>query len=122
MIGYITLGTNDLPKAVDFYDAVLAEMGSKKVVDFGRFVGWSIGDAGQMLAVVTPYNEEPATFGNGTMIALNVGDKALVDKLHAKALSQGATNEGDPGLRMEVYYCAYIRDLDGNKINFYCQP
>lgn len=116
MIGYAMLGTNDLDRAVAFYDAVLGEFGAKRgMSDPGRFVGWTAG-AGPMLAVTKPHDGNAATFGNGTMIALAVGSRENVDKVHAKALSLGGKDEGAPGVRAGTFYGGYFRDLDGNKL------
>ena len=114
MIGYVMVGTNDLDKATAFYDALLGETGAKRAMsDPGRFVGWSNG--GPMLAVTKPHDGNKATFGNGTMVALAVGSRANVDKVHAKALSLGGKDEGAPGVRGGNFYGGYFRDLDGNK-------
>ncbi|MEX0838661.1 MAG: VOC family protein [Parvibaculum sp.] len=114
MIGYVMVGTNDLDKAAAFYDALLGEIGAKRAMsDPGRFVGWSNG--GPMLAVTKPHDGNKANFGNGTMVALAVGSRANVDKVHAKAMSLGGKDEGAPGVRGGSFYGGYFRDLDGNK-------
>ena len=120
MIGYTTLGSNDLLKAKAFYGPILELFGAKQVFDSDAFLAWNNGAGSPMFAVMKPYNKEQATAGNGTMIALLSSSPEEVDKLHAKALALGAVNEGDPGPRKGGYYCAYFRDLDGNKLNFYC--
>jgi len=119
MIGYTTLGTNDLERAGKFYDELLADLGAKRAMQMDRFIGWSTGAGSPMFAVIKPFNGEPATAGNGTMIALYVGDTALIDKLHAKALALGGTDEGAPGPRGDAFYGGYFRDLDGNKLVFF---
>lgn len=122
MIGYITVGTNDIDKASAFYDALFAEMGAKRTMDFDVFKVWSTG-SGAGFSVTLPFNQEPATVGNGVMIALSAENPAMVDKLHAKALALGATDEGAPGPRGDGgFYAGYFRDLDGNKINFFHYP
>jgi predicted lactoylglutathione lyase len=73
-----------------------------------------------MLMVFTPYDEQPASVGNGVMVALQAADPATVDRLHAKAIELGATSDGDPGPRGGGFYGGYFRDLDGNKLNFFC--
>lgn len=119
MIGYATLGTNDMARAVKFYDALLGEMGAKRVMDFGTFILWGAG-RGAGLALVEPYDKKKATVGNGVMVALNAGSKEKVDALYKKAIELGATDEGKPGPRTpENFYAAYFRDLDGNKLNFF---
>ncbi|MDZ4381804.1 MAG: VOC family protein [Parvibaculum sp.] len=116
MIGYIMLGTNDLDRATKFYEDLLSHFGAKQAMtDPGRFVGWSDGK-GPMLAVTKPHDGNKATFGNGTMIALAADSQETVNKVHAKALSLGGTDEGAPGLRGGTFYGGYFRDLDGNKL------
>jgi len=120
MIGYVTLGTNDLPRAVAFYDALLAGIGAKRMMESERFVFWSRDPKQAALAVIKPFDGQPATRGNGTMISLIVETPAQVDALHKKALELGATDEGAPGPRGSAFYLGYFRDLDGNKLNFFC--
>ena len=114
MIGYVTVGSNDLERAKGFFDAVLAELGGKRSFGFDRMQGYSAG-AGPAMAVCLPYDEAPATVGNGMMVSLAAPSRALVEKVHATALAQGAADEGAPGLRGDTFYGAYFRDLDGNK-------
>lgn len=116
MIGYATLGSNDFEKAKSFYDAVLADLGGKRTMTEDRFQGYASSERGPMLAICKPYDGKPATAGNGTMISLAAASRALVDKVHATALAQGATDEGAPGLRGDTFYGAYFRDPDGNKL------
>ncbi|NVJ98670.1 MAG: VOC family protein [Alphaproteobacteria bacterium] len=118
MIGYTTVGTNDIEKATAFYDALFAEMGAKRTMDFDVFKVWSTGE-GPGFSVTLPYNKEAATVGNGVMIALSAPNTETVDRLYAKAMELGATDEGAPGARGEGFYAAYFRDLDGNKLNFF---
>ncbi|MBU6444241.1 MAG: VOC family protein [Alphaproteobacteria bacterium] len=115
MIGYVTLGTNDLNRAKTFYDTVLAELGGKRGFATDRAQMYAAG-AGPMLMVCTPYDKNPATVGNGTMISLAAPSREMVDKVHATALAAGAADEGAPGERMPTFYGAYFRDLDGNKL------
>ena len=119
MLGYATIGSNDLPKAKAFYSALLAEMGAKVLMDVGRAAFFGIDMGKPMLGICTPYNQEPAHPGNGNMVALSGGSRAGVDKLYAKAISLGATDEGAPGERMPGFYAGYFRDLDGNKLAFF---
>ena len=116
MVGYTTIGTNDLPRATAFYDALLGEVGAKQIMKGDRMVMYGKEMGAGMLAICTPFNKEKATPGNGVMIALNLGSQEAVDKLHAKALALGGTCEGKPGPRGPGFYGAYFRDLDGNKI------
>lgn len=123
MIGYITVGTNNLKNAVAFYDALLAGLGAERFLEQESFVAWAIAPDQPAFSVTLPYDGEVATVGNGTMIALVVDARDKVDALYKKALSLGATDEGAPGLRIEGFYAAYFRDLDGNKLNVFChQP
>jgi len=115
MIGYLMIGTNDLPRAEAYFDQVLGEIGGKRIAgDPGRFSAWSNGQ-GPMLCVTVPYDKQPATHGNGTMVALAVPSRADVDKVYAKAMSLGSKDEGAPGERSPTFYGGYFRDLDGNK-------
>jgi predicted lactoylglutathione lyase len=116
MIGYVTLGSNDLEKAKTFYDAVLAEVGGKRVMGFERMQLWGSAPGSAMLAVCKPYNEKAASVGNGVMPALAASSRDVVDKTYAKAIECGAADEGPPGLRGDTFYGAYFRDLDGNKL------
>jgi len=119
MIGYVTLGSNDIPRAAAFYDALLAEIGAKRFMEMDGFVAWSCSRNTPGLSVIRPYNKEPATVGNGVMVALVVDSREKVDRLHAKAMALGAKDEGAPGQRMEGFYAGYFRDLDGNKLNVF---
>ena len=119
MIGYVTLGTNNLPRAAAFYDALLAEIGAKRMMENDQFVAWSVSPNAPGLGVTQPFDKKAATVGNGVMVALAVDSKAKVDALHRKALQLGGTDEGAPGPRGEGFYAGYFRDLDGNKLNFF---
>jgi catechol 2,3-dioxygenase-like lactoylglutathione lyase family enzyme len=117
MIGYVTLGTNDLPRAAAFYDSLLAEIGAKRMMESDRFVAWQVRPDLPGLGVTLPFDTKPATVGNGVMVALALDSAAKVDAVHRKALQLGATDEGGPGQRSEGFYAGYFRDLDGNKLN-----
>ena len=119
MIGYINLGTNNFDKAAEFYDQLLAELNAKRVMTTEHFVAWANQPDAPMLSIIKPFDGEPATVGNGVMVALAAGSREAVDRLHAKALSLGATDEGAPGERMTGFYGGYFRDLDGHKLNFF---
>jgi predicted lactoylglutathione lyase len=119
MIGYVTLGTNDLPKATAFYDALCDEIGVRRIMETDHFVGWGSGMDQPLLMIFIPENGKAATVGNGVMVALQADSPESVARLHAKALELGASNEGDPG-RGDGFHGAYFRDLDGNKLNFFC--
>ncbi|WP_077036194.1 VOC family protein [Pelomonas sp. KK5] len=117
MIGYTTLGTNDLPRAAAFYDELFGVIGVKRLMDFGRGYAWGASMDKPGFGVMKPFDGQAATVGNGVMVALVVDSKAKVDALHAKALELGGCCEGKPGARGEGFYAAYFRDLDGNKLN-----
>ena len=119
MIGYVTLGSNDLEKAAAFYDALLAEIGAKRFMENEQFIAWSTAPDQPAVSVSKPYDGNPATVGNGVMVALVVDSTEKVDTIYNKAIALGATCEGPPGLRMEGFYAGYFRDLDGNKLNVF---
>ncbi len=119
MIGYVTLGTNDFDRAVDFYDNLLGELGAKRLMEAETFIAWGVGSAPPMLSIMKPFDGHPATVGNGVMIALAAGNKEKVNAIHKKALELGAKDEGEPGPRGSLY-ASYFRDLDGNKLNAFC--
>lgn len=119
MIGYVTIGTKDMKKACAFYDALLAEVGAKQLFGMDRIKFYGTDPGQPMLAVCTPYDEKAANPGNGNMVAIPGGSREGVDKLYAKARELGASDEGEPGERMPVFYGAYVRDFDGNKLCFF---
>ena len=117
-LGYVTLGTNDLQRACDFYDALMGSIGHARIFeDENGFIAWGISLDQPALAVTPPFDGNPATVGNGVMAAIQMDSKEAVDAFHAKALELGATDEGAPGQRIEGFYAGYFRDLDGNKLN-----
>jgi len=119
MIGYITVGTNDMERAAKFYDELLADMGAQRAMESDRFVGWSSGEGTPMFMIIKPADGNDAKAGNGNMIALAAGSNDKVDSLYAKAISLGGTDEGAPGPRAGTFYGGYFRDLDGNKFVFF---
>lgn len=119
MLGYATVGSNRVDEAKRFYDALLASIGLSKVFDHpsgGRIYGKP---GGSMFGVITPYDGQSATVGNGSMFGFNLESHEQIAAFHAKALELGGTNEGDPGPRGAGAYFAYFRDLDGNKLCAY---
>ncbi|VAV87122.1 Lactoylglutathione lyase [hydrothermal vent metagenome] len=123
MLGYVTVGTNDFDKAAEFYDALLAELGGKRMMDEERFIAWSSGGQGAAISIIKPFDEQTATVGNGVMLSLATNSTDMVDKVYAKAMELGATCEGKPGPRGDAgFYAGYFRDLDGNKLNAFCMP
>lgn len=120
MIGYVTIGTNDLGKAAVFYDALLAELGGKRMMENEQFIAWDAG-RGAGLGVTKPYNGKAATIGNGVMVALAADTPATVDRVYKKAIELGAQDEGPAGPRGDgSFYAGYFRDPDGNKLNVFC--
>ena len=121
MIGYVTLGSNDLEKSRAFYDALMPVVGAGRIMEFGdNFTMYGSGLGKPGLAVCKPYDGKPASAGNGNMASLVVDSRAKVDALHAKALELGGSCEGPPGVRGDegpgAFYGAYFRDPDGNKL------
>ena len=119
MIGYVTLGTNDLERAARFYDALLGGLGAKRFMESDSFIAWGAEPGTAMVSVIKPFDGNPATVGNGVMVALLAESKAQVDAMHAKALELGAQDEGAPGPRGPGFYAGYFRDPDGHKLNFF---
>ncbi|MFL6744877.1 MAG: VOC family protein [Sphingomicrobium sp.] len=121
MIGYVTLGSNDLEKSRGFYDALMPVIGAGRIMEFGdNFTMYGSGLGKPGLAVCKPYDGNSATAGNGNMASIAVDSRAKVDALHAKALELGGSCEGPPGVRGDegpgAFYGAYFRDPDGNKL------
>jgi catechol 2,3-dioxygenase-like lactoylglutathione lyase family enzyme len=117
MIAYVTIGTNDLPRAAVFYDAIAGELGAGRYLDMADRIGWGTLQGGGII-VMKPFNGDSATVGNGAMVSLAAKDKAQVDRIHKLALANGGSDEGEPGPRAGGgFYAAYFRDLDGNKLN-----
>ncbi len=122
MIAYTTLGTNDAEKSKAFYDALLAEIGGKRAVEVDRVTLYAGAEGTPFFGIAEPADGKPASVGNGTMIALSASSPEEVDRLHARALELGATDDGAPGPRENkglAFYAGYFRDPDGNKLNFF---
>lgn len=125
MIGYVTLGTNDQPRALAFYDGLVAELGGRRLTtlpDDRGFTLYGTKRGEPMLAVTRPYDGGEASAGNGTMVALTMASRAHVGVVHARALELGAVDAGAPGVRGPEnmgFYGPYVRDPDGNKLCFY---
>jgi predicted lactoylglutathione lyase len=121
MIGYVTLGTNDIDRAAEFYDALLQEIGASRMMESEKFVAWSVAPDQPALSVTNPFDGKAASVGNGVMVALAVNNRDKVDALYHKAIDLGGSDEGAPGPRGDSgFYAAYFRDLDGNKLNAFC--
>ena len=123
MIGYVTLGTNDLERAARFYDPLAAELGVGRMMDFDTFIAWGEMGGAPGIAATKPFDGKEASVGNGTMVAIEAKDRDQVKRLYDIALANGGSCEGEPGPRGEpdengmVFYAAYFRDPDGNKLN-----
>ena len=122
MISYSTLGTNDMQRSIRFYDPVFAALGAERTTTSDTWTGYGRkGDRG-LFFLTQPFNREPAMSGNGAMLAFLAADRASVDTFHAAALGNGGSCEGPPGVREgmnPVFYAAYVRDPDGNKLCAY---
>ena len=117
IISHISIGTNDFERAVEFYDKVLPILGCKQIMKHPGAVAY--GKEFPEFWVQTPFNEEPATVGNGSHIGFVAQTKEAVQAFHAAAMSAGGKDDGAPGPRpdyTDAYYGCFIRDLDGNKI------
>ena len=119
MLSSVCVGTNDLEAAGKFYDRVLETIGMVRMVTVDREIGY--GSKGDQVAfwVLLPFNDQPASFGNGTQVIFHAPSREAVDAFHQAALDMGGTDEGAPGLRdyRPNYYGAYCRDIDGNKLH-----
>ena len=126
MIGYITIGAKDSEASGRFYDAVLGALGHERKFSEGGWIGYGPkGEDSHSVYVCPPFNKEPATFGNGMMIAFDARSKADVEASYRAGLSHGGADEGAPGFRppdKESWYGAYLRDPTGNKICMYWKP
>lgn len=124
LIGYTLVGTNDMQRALAFYDGLFGAMGVGRLLELPGLAGWGTSWNKPVFGVAVPVDGQPASAGNGAMIALGQRTRARVRLLHGKALEMGGKDEGAPGLRGQegsnAFYAAYVRDLDGNKLCFYC--
>lgn len=119
MLSGVCIGTNDIAAAGAFYDAVLGTLGMTRAFSDTHELGFAQAGGDITVFVISPFNEQPATHGNGTQFMFYAPDHAAVRAFHETALAQGGTDEGAPGPRAyhPDYYGAYARDLDGNKLN-----
>jgi len=121
MIGYVTLGTNNKPKAEKFYDELFKELGAGRVMETDKFTAYGKDMHSPGIGITKPFDGQPATVGNGVMVALNVESIEKVNAVYNKAILLGAKDEGKPGPRGDQgFYAGYFRDLDGNKLNAFC--
>lgn len=122
MIGYVTLGTNDLEKARTYYDGLLGELGAKRLMQLEEngFTLYGVDMATPSIAITEPFNEQTAQPGNGNMIALQMQERSEVDNFYNKGIELGGSDEGAPGVRGDdgpmAFYAAYFRDPEGNKL------
>jgi len=117
MIGYVTLGTNDLARAAAFYDKIAAVLGVSRMMENESFIAWGTPGGGAGIGLTKPFDGNPASVGNGVMVALECKDPAQVDEIYNLAISLGAKCEGPAGERWPGFYAGYFRDPDGNKLN-----
>lgn len=118
MIGYVTLGTNDLARAAVFYDAIAGELGVPRMMEYDGFIAWGKEGGGAGIGLTKPFDGKAASVGNGVMVALEAKDEAQVQRLYDIALANGGSDEGAPGPRGDGgFYAGYFRDPDGNKLN-----
>lgn len=119
MIGYVTIGVKDMEKAKQYWGGLLEPLGAKVVMDMGRIALLGTAPGNPMLGICIPYDEKDMHPGNGNMLAFTASSKEEVDKLYARALELGGTDEGEPGDRGGNFYGGYFRDPDGNKAVFF---
>jgi len=122
MFSHVTIGTNDLGRAIAFYEPVLTALGIARVPSkFPNWTAWERPGESGRLWVGRPFNGQPASVGNGSMTAFTAPSRTAVDAAYAAAIAAGGVDEGPPGVRASYaadYYGAYVRDLDGNKLHF----
>ncbi len=116
MIGYVTVGTNDLERSAAFYDGIADILGHGRIMESDRSVMWGTPGGSAIFCTCLPYDKQAASAGNGTMVALNAKSEDEVQGVYDYALANGGSDEGAPGLRGESFYGAYFRDPDGNKL------
>ena len=119
MIGYVTIGVNDMERGKAFWTELLEPVGAQMIMDVGRLALLGPGMDQPMLAVCVPHDEGDPQPGNGNMVAFPAGSREKADELYARAIAMGATCAGPAGERMPNFYGGYFRDHDGNKAVFY---
>ncbi len=120
MIGYVTVGTNDMGRAAAFYDALFGTIGAGRFMEGDTFIAWAVSPTQPAFGIIKPFDGHAASVGNGVMVAIAFDSPAKVDAFYAKAMALGASDEGAAGRRSEGFYAGYFRDLDGNKLNAFC--
>ena len=116
MLGYCTIGSNDVPRAGEFFDGIASVLGHGRVAETDKFIMWGTPGKGAMMAVIAPANGEPATVGNGSMFGLHADNEDQVRQVYDYALANGGSDEGPPGPRGDNFYGGYFRDPEGNKL------
>ena len=120
MIGYVTLGTNNLVETGKYYDELFNVIGAVRIMADDHIILWAKKPGDAMFSIVTPFDGQKATVGNGAMAAIAVDNLATIKKLYDKAIELGAICEGEPGPRGDNGFCfGYVRDIEGNKMAFY---
>ena len=112
-MNYLVGGTNGMAAATLFYDQLFAQSGLNRASPSDRMTYWLGPDFA--FAVAIPFDKNPATHGNGTMVGFSFGSTEDVERLHALAIKLGGTSEGEPK-QCGPRFSAYVRDLDRNKI------
>ena len=117
ILHHVSVGTNDFDKASAFYDAVLTTVGARRVLEFPGVVAY--GKAYPEFWVHGPLDGQPAAVGNGTHFCFIASSQEAVHAFYDAALAAGGVSDGEPGPRPDYgpdYYGAFVRDLDGHKI------
>lgn len=126
MFSHIQIGARNLPRMINFYDAVLASLGLVRISDSADGgppgAGWHYdGVVWPQFYIQLPFNGLPATWGNGTQISFAAVSRDEVNQAWSIAMQMGGSDEGAPGPRPqygESYFGAYCRDPEGNKLCF----
>ena len=119
MIAYTTLGVNNMDAAIVFYDAVFGALGAARTTTSPTWTGYARSGERDPVFLTQPWDKAEATGGNGVMLAFLAADRDVVDRFFAAAMAHGGTDAGAPGVREgmnPVFYAAYVRDADGNKL------
>ncbi|NIB43586.1 VOC family protein [Pseudomaricurvus alkylphenolicus] len=116
-MNYFVIGTNNKEASTEFYDSLFEQTELNQVFSGERMTYWQTKEEDFAFAVAIPFDERPATHGNGTMVGFCVGSSEEVERLHQKAIELGGTCEGQPNQR-GPRFSAYVRDLDQNKLCF----
>lgn len=119
-VGYVTLGTNNLKQACEFYDELMSTINFTRIWDDEKLIIWGKSMEEAAVGVTPPFDENAATVGNGVMVAMQMDNEEQVRNFYNKAIELGASDEGEPGQRISNFYAGYFRDRDGNKLNAFC--